>query len=75
MQPFDDNLLTPCPYVDNPDILKYLTEKYGIAPSHPGAEQCTSGPVYEAVKKNAQEYRDYLEKVGLKVQGLRPGNS
>ena len=75
MQPFDDNLLIPCPYVDNPDILKQLTEKHGIAPSHPGAEQCTSGPVYEAVKKNAEEYREYLDQIGLKVQGSRNPDS
>lgn len=71
-QPFGDNLLAPCPYVDHPEILRSLTERHGVAPSHPGAEQCTAGPVYEAVRENAEAYRAHLDVLGLRVRGCRP---
>ncbi|MEK6951794.1 MAG: radical SAM protein [Nanoarchaeota archaeon] len=61
MQPFNENLLLPCPYIDNPDVLKHLVRKNYACPTHPGAEQCVSGNVHEAVCRNAQAYKKYLE--------------
>ena len=63
--PFDENLFAVCPYIDNPEELKSLVEEFGVNPTHPGAEQCISGPVHEAVLANSREYKEALEKKGL----------
>lgn len=37
-QPFNDNMLMPCPIIDNPEKLQEMVEKSGAEPTHPGAE-------------------------------------
>ncbi len=64
-QPFNKNLLAPCPYVDNPETLKNIVEKHNVHGSYKGAEQCVSGPIYEAVCENARNYKECLVNFGL----------
>jgi hypothetical protein len=37
-QPFNHNLLKPCPLIDNPKVMRWAVEKYGAHPTHAGAE-------------------------------------
>ena len=60
LQPFNDNLFAPCPYIDNPEVLKSIVEKHRVRPTHEGAYQCVSGPVYESVCQTANDYKAYL---------------
>jgi MoaA/NifB/PqqE/SkfB family radical SAM enzyme len=37
-QPFNHNLLKPCPLIDNPKVMRWAVESYGAHPTHQGAE-------------------------------------
>lgn len=43
MQPFDENLLTPCMIIDHPEILREICEKNNAYPTHEGAESLIKG--------------------------------
>ena len=68
-QPFNNNLFSPCPYIDNCGSLRDLVEKYEVPGTHVGAENCVEGPIHEAVMKNGDEFNAYLEKIGLTSEG------
>ncbi len=38
IQPYDKNLLLPCPLIDHPRIIKELVKKFNLRPTHPQAE-------------------------------------
>ncbi len=44
-QPFSDNLLAPCPIIDNPQQLRDIVAESGAYPTHEGAETILSGPI------------------------------
>ncbi len=71
MQPFHDEKLRPCPNIDGPHNLKYITEKHNIYGTHPGAELSREGPVYDKVTKKAVSFRNLLhakEKKGHSIE-------
>ena len=37
-QPFNENMLKPCPIIDNPEQLREMVEESGAKPTHPGAD-------------------------------------
>ena len=44
-QPFSDNMLTPCPIIDNPQQLRDIVVESGAYPTHEGAETILSGSI------------------------------
>ena len=38
IQPYDKNLLLPCPLIDHPKIIRELVKKFNLHPTHPFAE-------------------------------------
>ncbi|MDI3548202.1 MAG: hypothetical protein PWR10_1854 [Halanaerobiales bacterium] len=44
-QPFTDNLMAPCPIIDNPQALRDIIEESGARPTHPGADMVLKGNV------------------------------
>ncbi len=58
-QPFNDNLLLPCPIIDNPQALRDIVEESGAKPTHDGAETVLEGEVAEGL--------DYLSKRWAKI--------
>jgi len=37
-QPFNENMLKPCPIIDNPEQLREMVKESGAKPTHPGAD-------------------------------------
>lgn len=68
-QPFNENLFSPCPYIDNGHELRDLVAKHNVPGTHVGAENCVMGSIHESVMENAREYNDHLKKIGLTSQG------
>jgi len=60
-QPFTDDVRRPCPQIDHPEILQELVAKYGLKPTHEGAEDIV-GVRFDAVCQTAREYALELEK-------------
>lgn len=58
-QPFTNDLRMPCPQIDQPHHLKQLVEKYGMKPTHDGAEKII-GEHHDLVCRIASEYANSL---------------
>ena len=58
-QPFTDDLRRPCPQIDHPEVLKDLVEKYGLVPTHEGAEDIV-GAHFGSVCRTARAYEAEL---------------
>ncbi|MBN2564815.1 MAG: radical SAM protein [Candidatus Eisenbacteria bacterium] len=63
-QPYseDGNLYTPCAIIDNPSLLRDLIRKYGIGPSHAGAESLVEDPrIVEHLDRYAARMRELTD--------------
>ncbi len=58
-QPFTTDLRMPCPQIDQPHHLKELVEKYGMIPTHEGAERIVTDH-YPFVCHVAEQYKAAL---------------
>jgi len=64
-QPFHPNLLTPCPIIDHPQMLRDMVAEANARPTHTGAEDITRDDVARALDQRATEWlaqADELEK-------------
>ncbi|MHC4870614.1 MAG: radical SAM protein [Planctomycetota bacterium] len=61
-QPFTKDLRRPCPVIDHPEQLKELVEKYGLF-ANDGASMAMINEMHGTVKEQADDYKEYLEKV------------
>ncbi|MBC7104926.1 MAG: SPASM domain-containing protein, partial [Firmicutes bacterium] len=55
-QPFDENLLRPCPVIDVPAALREIVAESGARPTHPGAETVLEGPIAEFLDQRSREW-------------------
>lgn len=65
MQPFNHNLLRPCPIIDNPKMVRYIIEKTGAKPTHEGAESLLTDlvePLEQYSKHVADTYTSIWDK-------------
>ncbi|MFA5993053.1 MAG: radical SAM protein [Candidatus Pacearchaeota archaeon] len=61
-QPYCDNknLLTPCAIIDNPEVSRFLVEKYGAKPSYNGSYDIVRD---KNVKKHLDDYSKKMKKM------------
>ncbi len=73
LHPFCDDHRRPCSLIDNREVLPYLVEKYGMVPTHDGADGIIKSPLRDAVVKTSLEYEQALEetKQDHKVENYR----
>ncbi|NLW06696.1 MAG: radical SAM protein [Clostridia bacterium] len=55
-QPFNDNLLRPCPLIDCPNCLREIVAESGARPTYRSAEQVLEGQIGNYLDKNAAEW-------------------
>ena len=55
-QPFSDNLLAPCPIIDNPQQLRDIVAESGAYPTHEGAETILSGSIGKYLDKLSSDW-------------------
>jgi MoaA/NifB/PqqE/SkfB family radical SAM enzyme len=68
-QPFNDNLLLPCPIIDNPTALREMVNESGAYPTHSGAETVLEGEVAKKLDTLSEEWGKisgpiFLERLG-----------
>lgn len=62
-QPYNKNLLMPCPMVDNPNQIREIVKVTGAKPTHPSAELMVKDPEFMKKLDNlASEFEGYAEK-------------
>ncbi len=52
-QPFNENLLLPCQWIDNPEVSREMYEKFNLKPTHPRADDILTN---EKLKKGIDRY-------------------
>jgi hypothetical protein len=63
--PFHHDRRAPCSFLDTPDVLKNLVEKYNLQPTHEGAESLI-GELHAPLKEMSEKYKRMLEELDEK---------
>lgn len=62
-QPYNKNLLMPCPMIDNPNQIREIVKVTGAKPTHPSADLMVKDPEFmEKLDKLAEDFGGYAEK-------------
>ena len=56
-QPFSDNMLRPCPIIDNPQALREIVQAAGAHPTHEGAETVLEGEIASFLDQRAADWK------------------
>jgi len=59
--PFHGDRRAPCSFLDNPEFIKEMVQKYDLKPSHDGAESIVN-ELHGPIMARAAEYKKLLEK-------------
>ncbi len=70
-QPFNDNLLAPCPLIDNPDALREIIKETEASGTHPGAEDCLRGATAEYLDDLSSRWRRASNETNEKMMSQR----
>ncbi|AFV11192.1 Fe-S oxidoreductase [Thermacetogenium phaeum DSM 12270] len=62
-QPFSENLLRPCPIIDNPEALREMVAKSGARPTHPGADTVLSGEIGDFLDKRSAAWKEVADSI------------
>jgi MoaA/NifB/PqqE/SkfB family radical SAM enzyme len=62
-QPYNRNLLMPCPMIDNPEKIREIVKETGAYATHPSAELMVTDPIFmEKLDKHAAEFKPEADK-------------
>lgn len=62
-QPYNKNLLMPCPMIDNPNQIREIVKVTGARPTHPSADLMVKDPEFmKKLDKLAEDFEGYAEK-------------
>ena len=56
-QPFSENMLRPCPIIDNPQELRNILQAAGAHPTHEGAETVLEGEIGSFLDQRSAEWK------------------
>jgi len=66
-QPFNHNMLRPCPIIDNPQILRDIIAESGARPTHVGAEAILYGEEAEQLNRSADAWARQAEALQMRL--------
>jgi len=67
-QPFSDNHLAPCPFIDQPEKLRQMVDRAGAYGTHAGAEAALQGDHARALNTIAKRWQDYSQALAEDIQ-------
>jgi len=68
LQPFCDNLLTPCMIIDNPEILRQAVKITNARPTHQDAEVILDGEISKGLDEYAKRIQEITRPVWEKIK-------
>jgi len=68
LQPFSDNLLTPCMIIDNPQILRQAVIKSGARPTHQEADLFLNGKIGKGLDEYAKRMQEITRPLWEKIK-------
>ncbi len=60
-QPFSDNMLRPCPLIDNPEALREIVAETGARPTHEGADEILKGENAQEMDRVASAWKEVAD--------------
>jgi MoaA/NifB/PqqE/SkfB family radical SAM enzyme len=73
-QPFNENLLLPCPIIDNNDALRKIVREAGAYPTHPGAEEVISEMISRELNNRSARWAQLSRPIFEERMGLNKAN-
>jgi len=70
-QPFSDNMLRPCPVIDNPQILREMVRLSGAHPTHEGAETVLGSEIGSFLDQRSAEWKQVSDPIWEERQKIR----
>jgi MoaA/NifB/PqqE/SkfB family radical SAM enzyme len=72
-QPFNENLLLPCPIIDNPQALRDIVKESGASPTHEGADTILKDEIAVELDRLSAEWGRiskpiFEERMGIKLE-------
>ena len=72
-QPVSDNLLRPCPLIDEPRVLREIVKETGAHPTHPGADGVFDDDVANALDERAERWKEVSDPIWEQRAARRRG--
>ena len=70
-QPFSDNMLRPCPIIDNPQALRAIVQATGAHPTHEGAETVLGEEIGSFLDQRSAEWKRVSDPIWEERQKIR----
>ncbi|MCL6448484.1 MAG: radical SAM protein [Armatimonadetes bacterium] len=70
-QPFNSNLLCPCPIIDNPQALRDIVRESGARPTHEGAETVLEGTIARFLDRRSAEWGKVADDIWAARHGTK----
>jgi len=62
-QPFSENMLRPCPIIDNPEALREIVRHTGARPTHTGADTILEGEIGSFLDQRAADWQKVSDQI------------
>ncbi len=62
-QPFSENMLLPCPIIDNPEALREIVRNTGARPTHAGADTILEGEIGSFLDRRAADWKKVADQI------------
>ncbi|HHW40440.1 MAG TPA: radical SAM protein [Syntrophomonadaceae bacterium] len=62
-QPFSENMLRPCPIIDNPEALREIVRNTGAHPTHAGADTILEGEIGSFLDRRAADWKKVADQI------------
>lgn len=62
-QPFSENMLRPCPIIDNPEALREMVRLTGARPTHSGADTVLTGEIGSFLDRRAADWKSVADQI------------
>ncbi len=70
-QPFSDNMLCPCPIIDNPQALREIVQATGAHPTHEGAETVLEGEIASFLDQRSADWKQVADPIWDERQKIK----
>jgi MoaA/NifB/PqqE/SkfB family radical SAM enzyme len=62
-QPFSDNMLCPCPIIDQPEALRRIVKETGAHPTHEGADSVLTGELARFLDQRSADWKSAADPI------------
>lgn len=72
-RPFSENLLRPCPLIDQPENMRAMVQEAGVSPTHIGADSILHGSHARQIDRIAAAWETAADRLRVELQNESAG--